>query len=145
MHLHWNWFWVLSNWRDPSKGLKMSENDRSMFQMQQKATLPPNAFLAEFPPSLYSQDNSAQEIRINTDIGWEQRPYDQYHLHVWKEFEGVWQLTWNRGHPLENYLWKEWEIFLLSTLPESSPVFIFAFPVEGCTFDNLRSSYYTII
>ena len=29
----------------------MSGNDRSMFQMQQKATLPPNAFLAEFPPS----------------------------------------------------------------------------------------------
>ena len=79
----------------------MSGNDRSMFQMQQKATLPPNAFLAEFPPSLYSQDNSAQGIRINTDIGWEQRPDDQYHLHVWKEFEGAWQLTSSRDLPLK--------------------------------------------
>lgn len=38
--------------------------------MQQKATLPPNVFLAEFPPSLCSQDNSAQGIRINIDVGW---------------------------------------------------------------------------
>lgn len=38
----------------------MSENDRSMVQMQQKATLPPNAFLAEFPAPLYSQDNSVR-------------------------------------------------------------------------------------
>lgn len=39
--------------------------------MQQKATLPPNAVLAEFPPPLYSQDNSAQGIGITTRVGWE--------------------------------------------------------------------------
>lgn len=37
--------------------------------MLQKATLPPNAVLAEFPPSLYSQDNSAQGTGITIRIG----------------------------------------------------------------------------
>lgn len=40
----------------------------SMFHIQQKATLPLNAFLAEFPASLYSQDNSAQGTGITIDI-----------------------------------------------------------------------------
>lgn len=45
----------------------MSENDRSMFHIQQKATFSPNAFLAGFPASLYSQDNSAQGTGITID------------------------------------------------------------------------------
>lgn len=55
----------------------MSENDRSMFQMQQKATLWPNEFLAEFPASLYSQANSAQGIGITIGTDWERELDDQ--------------------------------------------------------------------
>lgn len=54
----------------------MSENDRSVFQMQQKATLPPNAFLAKFPAPLYSQDNSAQGTGLTISTGWEQELED---------------------------------------------------------------------
>lgn len=60
----------------------MSENDSSMFQIQQKATLPPHVVLAEFPVSLYSQDNSAQGTGLTMDSGWEQEPDHQYYWHV---------------------------------------------------------------
>lgn len=53
--------------------------------MQQKATLPPNAFLAEFSASLYSQDNSAQETVLTISTGWGQELDDQYSLCMLQE------------------------------------------------------------
>lgn len=54
----------------------MSENDRNMFQTQQKATLPSNAFLAESPASLYSPENPAEGTGTAIDAGWEQELQD---------------------------------------------------------------------